>query len=153
MIDLNELEQVAKAATKGKWVRGVWKSPDMPVVETSDRVDQEQWTRKVEEWRKLPKILAIDEECLGSNSTMDDEFVISGCGCCGSPHAEPQDATHIAAADPSTVIALIARIRELEAGLAESCELIGELTEDTPERAHARRLSELRGLIEKGVTR
>lgn len=66
------------------------------------------------------------------------------------------DAACIAAADPSTVLALIARIRELEAGLRR-CAAILEMTDAAPPQAgplmRADAVTEARALLAKGVTR
>lgn len=41
----------------------------------------------------------------------------------------PEDAAHIATSSPSTVLALTARIAELEAGLIEACDQIDAITQ------------------------
>jgi len=63
------------------------------------------------------------------------------------------DALHIATFSPSTVLALLQRVRELEAALGEACEIAEYRTpsslEDRPQTyAHNQRLDALRALAE-----
>jgi hypothetical protein len=118
-IDLDELKLKAEAATPGLWTRGSWRLQDIPAPDPSDHADKEQWNRKVEAWRQLPRVLVVNNQIAGEISALSGESVVSGCGCCGSPDASAEDATHIAAASPATMLALIGRIRELETALVE----------------------------------
>ena len=129
----------------------------MPAPDPSDPADKDQWNRKVEAWRQLPRVLVVNNQIAGEISALSGESVVSGCGCCGSPDASAEDATHIAAASPTTTLALIARIRELEAALVEAGnalrvedDLDGRPEEERawPSNMGARMLA----LVKKGVT-
>jgi hypothetical protein len=91
-IDLDDLERKAKAAT------------------------QDQWQRTPSEQRN-----GGGTGCISTLTDLDEdgEFreIVAGCGCCDSPDATTEDAEHIAANGPPITLALIARIRELEATL------------------------------------
>ena len=117
-VDLEALEQAAKAASAGPWA---W-SPSGDAL-----------------------CAAADQLVLWSSSNTDEEFDENFET---TVTASISDRAHIAGADPSTVLALIARIRELETALTAAADAI-----DHGRTIVSVQADFIRALVEKGSTR
>lgn len=128
MIDLDELERKARGATPGPWRH---KSGEAAV-----------YCDRGRDWRD-PQIART------RTYPEDNPNVISVHSMTvGKREREVDNADFIAAIDPDVTIALIARIRELEAGLTEAVRYIG-LAQDPKDDALV--CSDFRVLVAKGI--
>lgn len=131
-LDLDELERKARAATQGEWAAD--RVPGMP--RDDDPV--------------LANVIALELDDTGRQQQIADCYDNTNC-------ADKQceaNAAHIAAVSPPTVLALIARIRELEGEARDIGRDLAEnfVGEDAEERygiqEHGKRLLRV---AEKGV--
>jgi hypothetical protein len=152
-IDLDAIERIAKAALK--WSTGVWfvfdnpKAPHVPI-EIRQGMPEGGPAAQMRTWQRLPC-----DECGGNHVNGADRWHIAemtkatwryyGCGRHAAADAEQSvrdEAAHIAAMDPTTTLALVARVRRLEAALREACDLAMVLgsadRDDDPESEFAR---------------
>jgi hypothetical protein len=94
MIDLDKIEAAATAATPGPWV-----------MECGD--DPENWSRY------FPTVGAADIEIVGTEGFY-----------CGDRDVDIANATHIATANPATVLEMVSMIRERDAVLRRAQEAL-----------------------------
>lgn len=125
-LDLDDIERKARAATGGEWAAD--RVPGMP------RADEPI----------LAVVVSMEIDDRGRQQQVADCYDNTHC----SDHQNAANAAHIAANSPPVTLALIARIRELEAEVDRAADLLEAGSDRGARRSWA---AGLRESVEKGV--